>query len=205
MTPVSHGWNAEVVLPRAQSFPDTPENCLSVLLCFACDHTKLKTKTKMKPTRTSSQPTTAPKERGVRSNRWLDSQSGFVRIAAARLDPPRASESSVASFTRPPLTRKPSIRVRRQEPWGEEEKEEEQRRSSDDVCRRAPSACGSGHRRTTRRPEPPRREMAIRKDRSTAAAGRHSSSKLVTLCRPSLLGWRMLLLRGTPKRIGGRA
>jgi hypothetical protein len=139
----------------------------------------------------------------VRSNRWLDSQSGFVRIAAARLDPPRAIESSVASFTRPPLTRKPSIRVRQQEPWGKEEEEEEQRRSSVDGCLRVPNACGAGRPRTIRRPEPPRREMAIRKDRSSAAT-RYSSSKLVTLCRPSLLGWRMMLLRGTPKRIGGR-
>jgi hypothetical protein len=152
----------------------------------------------------------------TRSIRSLDYHSAFDRRGPIEC-------CTVPTFTRPTLTRKPSIRVARQGRWGE--KEEEHSRSDTprgDAAPRPPAApitsskallqkqhpcfrvCGTRESSRTQRPQPPRREMAIRKDR-TSAAGR-PGSKIVALCRPpSLLAWRMLLLRGTPKRIGGRA
>lgn len=130
------------------------------------------------------------------------------------------SESSFPAFSRPPLTRKPSIRVRRHKPGalGEESHPDatlpEGSVPGPPTVAPTPSPEGGNlpyrcqritlHPRGTSQsqcsPTPPRREMAVRTDRSTKNRQR---SKLTTLCRPSLVEWWLLMQRGLPK--GSRA
>jgi hypothetical protein len=180
----------------------------------------------MKPTTSSSPSPTA----AVAADRH--SRSGSIRITP--FDGAEESESSFPAFSRPPLTRKPSIRVRRHLP--DEHCEEEKTRpvsaplrigshvpvppvapiptapegrdqpirgqhiehppSSDETSRNhcllsSPSLSSP---LPPSPPLPPQREMALRAERPTP----RKRSKLATLCRPRLLGWRVplpLLLR----------
>jgi hypothetical protein len=169
----------------------------------------------MRPTTSSSPSPTA----AVTADRH--SRSGPIRIVP--FDGAEESESSYPAFSRPTLTRKPSIRVRRHDP--DELCDEEETRAVSAALREGSYVPGplvapipatpegrdqhishppsSGETSRNRRlssssssplPPPPRREMSLRADRPTP----RKRSKLATLCRPRLLGWRVplpLLLR----------
>jgi hypothetical protein len=166
----------------------------------------------MKPATASSPPTAA----------------GSIQITP--FDGAEESESSYPAFSRPTLTRKPSIRVRRHQP--DEHCEEEKTRpvsaalregsyvpvppvspiptapegraqpcrcrrqhiahpssysdeTSRNYCLLSPSAATT----TTKTTTTTTREVSVRKDRPTY----RKRSKLATLCRPRLLGWRVPL------------
>jgi hypothetical protein len=131
------------------------------------------------------------------------------------------SSSSIPAFTRPALTRKPSIRVKRGNvagaPWEEEEgprpdsppQEDPGERRRHQPRRRQQISPGRVRPRCSPPLPPPRREMAIRVDRPVAApttkmmttkTTSRKRSQLTTLCRPSLPLWKVLLLRGLPSK-----
>jgi hypothetical protein len=129
------------------------------------------------------------------------------------------SSSSIPAFTRPALTRKPSIRVKRGSvagaPWEEEEgprpdsplqEDPGARRRNQPRCRQQISP-GRVRPRSSPPLLPPRKEMAIRVDRPMTApttklttTKTRKRSQLTTLRRSSLPWWKVLLLRGLPSK-----